>query len=88
MNQNKRQWHEQRQQCPSNHSALLFPSDASSSTGAELLSQRDRDTILNLLTQINDLLPFLRDLSAEERKSMLGMGNKNRIFAGKVLEVI
>ncbi|MBW4526698.1 MAG: hypothetical protein KME18_16160 [Phormidium tanganyikae FI6-MK23] len=65
-----------------------FSSDASSSTSAEHLSQSDRDNILNLITQINDFLPFLRDLSAEERKSMLGMGNKNRIFAGKVLEVI
>ncbi|MGG6267508.1 hypothetical protein ACQ4M3_23395 [Leptolyngbya sp. AN03gr2] len=65
-----------------------FSADTFGSTSAEPLSQSDRDTILQLITQINTLLPFLRDLSAEERKSMLGMGNKNRIFAGKVSEVI
>lgn len=30
----------------------------------------------------------MRDLTAEERRSLSGMGDKNRTFAGKVLEVI
>jgi hypothetical protein len=65
-----------------------FSTDTFGSPNAERLSQSDRDTILQLITQINTLLPFLRDLSAEERKSTLGMGDKNRLFAGKVSEVI
>jgi hypothetical protein len=51
------------------------------------LSPADRDTILHLLTQVREILPFLQDLTAEERQSMAGMGSSNRAFAGKVLEV-
>lgn len=65
-----------------------FLSKSFTSTGSEPLSQLDRDTILRLIAQMRDLLPFLQDLTAEERKSLLGMGDKNRIFARKVLEVI
>jgi hypothetical protein len=57
-------------------------------TVTSALSQSDRDQILELIHQINAKLPFLQDLTAEERRSLLGMGDKNRIFAGKVLEVI
>lgn len=63
-------------------------SNASNSPTSGLLSQADRDAILSLITQMHDKLPFLRDIAAEERKTLLGMGNKNRIFAGKVLEVV
>lgn len=68
--------------------ALQTFSTASNSPTSETLSQVDRDAILHLLTQMRDRLPFLRDISAEDRKTLLGMGDKNRIFAGKVLEVI
>lgn len=68
--------------------ATSFLSESLTSAGSEPLSQSDRDTILSLITQMRELLPFLQDLTAEERKSMLGMGDKNRVFAGKVLEVI
>jgi hypothetical protein len=47
-----------------------------------------RDEILQLLTLLREKLPPLRDLTAEERRSLSGMGDKNRSFAGKVLEVI
>jgi hypothetical protein len=57
-------------------------------TEATSLSQADRDIILNLITQIREMLPFLEDLTAEERRTMAGMGTQNRAFAGKVLEVI
>ncbi|NJN86506.1 MAG: hypothetical protein HC881_09580 [Leptolyngbyaceae cyanobacterium SL_7_1] len=60
----------------------------SNSPVSELLSQADRDAILSLVTQMHDKLPFLRDIAAEERRTLLGMGDKNRIFAGKVLEVV
>lgn len=65
-----------------------FQSESLSSSEPELLSQADRDAILSLIVQVRDLLPFLQDIAAEDRKTMLGMGDKNRIFAGKVLEVI
>ena len=79
----------------SSTSAQLIPSafpvslsNPPKSSNAEPLSQNDRDLIMGLLTQIRDMLPDLKDLTAEERRAMLGMGDKNRIFAGKVLEVI
>lgn len=63
-------------------------SESESVSNAEPLSQADRDAILELITQVREMLPLLRDISAEERRVMLGMGDKNRVFAGKVLEVI
>lgn len=63
-------------------------STMSNSPTSELLSQPDRDLILSLITQMHDKLPFLRDIAAEERRTLLGMGDKNRVFAGKVLEVV
>lgn len=61
---------------------------ASESSTSERLSEADLDVLLNLMTQMREKLPFLRDINAEERRTLFGMGNKNRIFAGKVLEVI
>lgn len=55
---------------------------------SEGLSQSDRDAMLSLINQMREMLPFLRDLTAEERRALLGMAEKNRAFAGKVLEVI
>jgi hypothetical protein len=63
-------------------------SNASNFSISELLSQADRDAVMSLITQMHDKLPLLRDLAAQERKTLLGMGDKNRIFAGKVLEVV
>lgn len=57
------------------------------SAASEPLSQADRDEIMGLISQIREMLPFLRDLTAEERRTLLGMADKNRAFAGKVLEV-
>jgi hypothetical protein len=52
------------------------------------LTDSDRDTALALIAQLRDQLPILQDLTAEERKALSGMGDKNRAFAGKVLDVI
>ncbi len=73
---------------PAQPISAAFPVSLSNSSNTEPLSQSDRDLIMGLLTQIRDMLPDLKDLTAEERRSMLGMGDKNRIFAGKVLDVI
>jgi hypothetical protein len=52
------------------------------------ISDQDRDAALALIAQLRDQLPMLQDLTAEERKALSGMGDKNRAFAGKVLDVI
>ncbi|MEP0981886.1 hypothetical protein [Leptolyngbya sp. FACHB-17] len=62
--------------------------ESSASAIPEGLSQPDRDVILNVIAEIRKMMPYLRDISAEERKAMLGMADANRVFAGKVLEVI
>lgn len=49
------------------------------------LSKADRDQILNLIQQIRALLPFLVDLSPEERKSLPRMGDKRRSFVTEAL---
>ncbi|MEP0919637.1 hypothetical protein NC981_22675 [Leptolyngbya sp. DQ-M1] len=67
---------------------VTFLSETSLSADVSSLSQINRDEILQLLTLLRDKLPPLRDLTAEERRSLSGMGDKNRSFAGKVLEVI
>jgi hypothetical protein len=56
-------------------------------TSQSPLNQSDRDEIMHLIRMIRDKLPFLQDLTAEERQTLLGMRDKNRAFAGKVLEV-
>jgi hypothetical protein len=48
----------------------------------------DREEAMRLLALLLEVLPPLRDLTAEERKSLSGMGDANRTFAGKILEVI
>lgn len=68
--------------------AHAFLSGALNATPSELVTQADRDEALRLVAQLRDLFPNLRDIPAEERKALFGMGDKNRIFAGKVLEVI
>jgi hypothetical protein len=51
------------------------------------LSQTDRDALMSAITTIKAKLPFLIDLSAEERKALPKMGDKSRAFVSKALEV-
>jgi hypothetical protein len=62
--------------------------EATPNSSTDPLTLDDQEAILLLLAQIRAQLPFLRDLTAEERKNSLGMGDKNRVFVGKVLETI
>jgi hypothetical protein len=47
----------------------------------------DRQEVMALVNQIYEKLHFLRDLTAEERQALPGMGDKNRGFVLKALEV-
>ncbi len=71
-----------------NHSTFINSNTPQSIPTPGFLNQTDRDQIIQLIAQIHDLLPFLRDLTANERRSLLGMGDQNRTFAGKVLEIV
>ncbi|QSJ15785.1 hypothetical protein JYQ62_28905 [Nostoc sp. UHCC 0702] len=51
------------------------------------LAQKERDAVLQAIATIKEKLPFLIDLSAEERKALPKMGDKSRAFVGKALEV-
>lgn len=51
------------------------------------LSDGDRQEILAAITSIKEKLPFLIDLSAEERRSLPKLGDKSRAFVSKALEV-
>lgn len=51
------------------------------------LAQKDRDAVLQAITTIKEHLPFLIDLSNEERKSLPKLGDKSRAFVSKALEV-
>lgn len=44
------------------------------------LSKSDRDKILDLIQQIRVLLPFLIDLSPDDRQTLVKMGDKSRAF--------
>jgi hypothetical protein len=59
-----------------------------STTAPIAITDQDRDTALALITQLRSYLPMLQDIKAEDRKALSGMGDKNRAFAGKVLDVI
>lgn len=52
-----------------------------------ILTAEDRDKILNNLAEIKTLLPFLIDLSPEDRQSLPKMGDKSRAFVGNSLEL-
>lgn len=52
-----------------------------------MLSQAGREAVMSAVTTIREKLPFLIDLSAEERKSLPKMGHKSRAFVSKALEV-
>lgn len=51
------------------------------------LTQKDRDDVLQAIATIKEKLPFLIDLTNEERKSLPKLGDKSRAFVSKALEV-
>ncbi|MBW4639313.1 MAG: hypothetical protein KME05_13950 [Gloeocapsa sp. UFS-A4-WI-NPMV-4B04] len=51
------------------------------------LSQADRDGVMKAIATIREKLPFLVDLTTEERRSLPKMGDKSRAFVSKALEV-
>lgn len=51
------------------------------------LSQADRQAVLDALDTVRQELPFLVDLSPDERRSLLRMGDKSRGFVSQALEV-
>jgi hypothetical protein len=51
------------------------------------LTQSDRDAVLAAIATIKQKLPFLMDLTLEERKALPKMGDKSRAFVTKALEV-
>lgn len=51
------------------------------------LTQADRDAALAAITTLKEKLPFLIDLTTEERKALPKMGDKSRAFVSKALEV-
>lgn len=51
------------------------------------LSVADRDKVLDLIAQIRALLPFLIDLSPDERQSLPKMGDKSRAFVQQALQL-
>lgn len=51
------------------------------------LSTVNRDKILDFINQIRILLPFLIDLSTEDRQSLPKMGDKSRTFVSGALQL-
>lgn len=51
------------------------------------LSQTDRQVMLDAINTIRTKLPFLIDLSPEERRTLPRMGDKSRGFVAQALEV-
>ncbi len=51
------------------------------------LSQPDKDAILAALQTIKQKLPFLVDLTVDEKKSLPKLGDKSRAFVDKALEL-
>lgn len=51
------------------------------------LSQADRQTVLDAINTIRQKLPFLIDLTPEERRTLLRMGDKSRGFVTQALTV-
>ncbi|MBE9180880.1 hypothetical protein IQ268_20175 [Oculatella sp. LEGE 06141] len=51
------------------------------------LTQTDRDAALAAIATLKEKLPFLVDLTTEERKALPKMGDKSRAFVSKALEV-
>ncbi len=51
------------------------------------LTKEDQNAVMDAVATIKAKLPFLVDLSAEERKALPKMGDKSRAFVSKALEV-
>lgn len=51
------------------------------------LSQPDREAVMTAIATIREKLPFLIDLTTEERRSLPKLGDKSRAFVSKALEV-
>ena len=51
------------------------------------LTPADRDAVMAAIATIKEKLPFLIDLTPEQRKSLPKMGDKSRAFVSKALEV-
>jgi hypothetical protein len=51
------------------------------------LTQADREAVMTAVATIKEKLPFLIDLTADERKALPKMGDKSRAFVTKALEV-
>jgi len=51
------------------------------------LSPADREAVMAAVSTIREKLPFLMDLTVEERRSLPKMGDKSRAFVSKALEV-
>jgi hypothetical protein len=51
------------------------------------LAQTQKDAVLQAIATIKENLPFLVDLSADDRKALPKMGDKSRAFVSKALEV-
>ena len=51
------------------------------------LAAADRDAVLAAITTIRQKLPFLIDLTAEERSALSKFGDKSRAFVSKALEI-
>jgi hypothetical protein len=52
-----------------------------------ILEQTKRDALLQAIATIKEKLPFLIDLTTEERQALPKMGDKSRAFVSKALEV-
>lgn len=53
-----------------------------------VLTAEDLDAIQGSIAAIKERLPFLIDLSSEERTTMLKMGDRSRAFVEKMMDVI
>jgi hypothetical protein len=51
------------------------------------LAQQDREAVMTAIATIKAKLPFLIDLTMEERKALPKMGDKSLAFVSKALEV-
>ncbi|GBE95051.1 hypothetical protein [Nostoc cycadae] len=51
------------------------------------LTAADRDAVMQAIATIKEKLPFLIDLTTEDRRTIVKMGDKSRAFVSKALEV-
>lgn len=51
------------------------------------LAPADKEAVMQAIATIREKLPFLVDLTPEDRRTMLKMGDKSRAFVSKALQV-